>query len=616
MASMIHDPVEFLEGEFRVAIARVAGIEPAAADPHLRASQNPEFGDYQVNAALPLAKRLKQKPRDIAQRLVDSVAVSAVAEPLEIAGPGFINIRLKPAALASALAAMDDEALGVEPDPDTHPIVIDLCSVNVAKQMHVGHLRSTIIGDALARIFERRGRSVIRQNHLGDWGLPIAMVLHELRESGADLDALTLDALDAAYRDAQLTCKGDLRGLAAAMALHAGAHRIIELEEQNAGAHAALEAAKRTLVKLQQGDDAIVLDWHKLIDCTLSAMQEALDLMNVRLGRQDNRGESFYRDRLPGVVDAFVREAKAVEDEGAIVVRFDDRERPLLIRKSDGGYLYATTDLAAVRYRTQELGADRIIYVVDARQRDHFRDVFDAARLIGWDHTEDGAAAELAHIPFGSVLGGDKKPLKTRSGENVTLMSLLTEATGRALAEVQKRAQSPDSPTHELSAAELQQIGNEVGIAAIKYADLSSDLVRDYVFDVDRMIAFEGATGPYLQYAHARICSIFARAEADQVVVDAAASFTIIEPAEKALALLLMKYGQIVHEVARTLEPHRLCAFLYDLAGAYSTFYQQCPVLRADVAATRSARLRLCDLTRRVLADGLALLGIDAPMRM
>ncbi len=612
------DPIAMLDSALRAAIHAALGDDFADEDPVIRASQNPEFGDFQANCAMALAKRVGMKPRDVAARIVEAADLGVIAEPPELAGPGFINLRLRPDALARMLGAMaaGGAGLGVPPDDDPHPIVIDMCAVNVAKQMHVGHLRSTIIGDALGRVLERRGRKVYRENHLGDWGLPIAMVLHELREARVDLETLELAALDRAYRAAQLATKGDPRGLEAARALGAGPHRIAELEEQNAGAAEALEAAKTTLVRLQRGDPELDRDWHRLIDCTLRALYEAIGLLNVRLGPENNRGESFYRDRLEGVIDAWVGAGIAKEDDGALVVPFADRERPLLIRKSDGGFLYATTDLAAVRYRAHELGADRIIYVVDARQRDHFRDVFDAVRLMGWDRTPDGGRAELIHLPFGSVLGADKRPLKTRAGDNVTLKSLLDEACERGVEAVRVRAADPKAPTHGLPEDELAATGRAVGIGAVKYADLSNDLVRDYVFDMDRMVAFEGNTGPYLQYAHARICSIFARAGLPLTDEIAPEDFAVDAPEEKTLALVLLRYGGTVADVARTLEPHRLCAYLYDLAGAYSAFYQHCPVLKAEDPAIRDARLALCNLTRRVLADGLDLLGIEAPRRM
>lgn len=571
-------------------LASALGPQFADADPIIRNSDRPELGDVQSNAAMSLAKQLGKKPRELADELARALATELGdrAEKIDVAGPGFINIRLSSAAIAQCLDAMDTAALGVEPDADTHAVAIDLCGVNVAKQMHVGHLRSTIIGDSLARLYERLGRRVFRENHLGDWGLPIAMVLHELRSAGANFEALSLTDLDRAYRDAQKKAAED---------------------------DAAMEAAKRELVKLQQGDPELVRDWNRLIDCTMREVFRILDLLNVRIGPEHSRGESFFRDRLAGVVREFEASGLAVRDEGALIVRFADRERPLLIQKSDGGYLYATTDLAAVRFRVQELGADRVVYVVDARQRDHFRDVFDAAHLIGWDRTQDGKTAELIHVGFGAVLGKDRKPLKTRSGENVTLQELVEEAIERGASEVRARAQDPSAPTHGLPEEELRRIGQSVGIAAIKYADLSADLVRDYVFDMDRMIAFDGNTGPYIQYAHARICSIFTKADVSPAEI-AGAPFTIIEPAERTLALALLRYGQTIAGAARSLEPHRLCTYLYELSNAFSAFYQACPVLRADDPALRAARLRLCDLTRRVLADGLDQLGIEAPQRM
>jgi len=607
------DPIRRLDSAFREAISSIIGEPPDGIDPMIAASANRTFGDYQANFAMGMAKRLGRPPRDLAQAVADVVDVSEVAEPPTVAGPGFINIMLRPEALAAWLERIDDETLGVESDADTNAIAIDLCGVNVAKQMHVGHLRSTIIGDAIARLFERVGRTVHRENHLGDWGLPIAMVLHELRARGTDLDVIELADLDRAYRAAQQKGRADVRGLEAALRLHAGPHRVIELEEQVAGAHEAIDAAKQTLVRLQAGDAELLGDWQKLIDCTMRAVYEAIDVMGVHLGPENNRGESFYRDRLEHVIEMFTTKGVAEEDEGALVVRFDDRDRPMLIRKSDGGFLYATTDLAAIEYRTQELRADRLIYVVDARQRDHFRDLFDAARRIGWDRTPDGSPVDFHHIPFGAVLGEDRKPLKTRSGRNITLKSLLDEAVERGTAEVMRRAEDPNAPTHGMREADLREIGLMVGIGAVKYADLSNDLTRDYVFDMDRMISFEGNTGPYLQYAHARICSIFARVEGP---MDRDVPFQLHEPSEKTLALVLMRYGGVVADVCRVLEPHRICTYLYELAEAYNAFYQQCPVAKAEEPVVRASRLRLCGLVRRVIADGLGLLGIQAPERM
>jgi arginyl-tRNA synthetase len=608
------DPVAALEAAFRTAIVAVLGPGHADADPAVRPSGRPEHGDFQVNGAMALAKRARTNPRELAAKLIEAVDVSAIAEPPEIAGPGFINIRLRPEALAAMLAAMDEPGLGVRPATSPHSVVVDMCAVNVAKEMHVGHLRSSIIGDTLARTFGRLGRTVHRENHLGDWGLPIAMVLWSLRRRGVDLDTLTVQDLNAAYRDAQLTGRADVRGLEAARTLHAGPHRIAELEEQNAGAEEATAEARRTLVGLQSGDEQLLADWHRIVDVTLGALFEALAIMDVRLGPEHNRGESFYRDRLADTISAYEESGLAEVDDGALVVRFEDRERPLIIRKRDGGFIYATTDLAAVRFRTQELDADRVIYVVDHRQRDHFRDVFDAVRKIGWDRLADGTPSDLRHVGFGAVLGQDGKPLKTRSGENVTLRSLLDEAVARGVAQVRQRAEDPESPTHDLSEEDILATGRAVGMAAVKYADLSNDLSRDYVFDMDRMVAFEGDTGPYLQYAHARICSIFARSGVDEASL-AGAEITLGEPAEKQLALMLLRYPAVVEGVADSLEPHRLCGYLFELAGAFSSFYQQCPVLKVD-EPLRSSRLRLCSLVRRVLDDGLELLGIERPARM
>lgn len=595
-----------LDRAFRGAIVATLSAAPEDApsiDVGIRASQNPQFGDYQCNAALGLAKRAGSNPRELAQQIVAAAQplLGELTLPLEVAGPGFINIRLRPEALARQLESMDDAALGVRPVVAKHAIVIDLCGVNVAKQLHVGHLRATIIGDTLARVHERLGRKVWRENHLGDWGLPIAMVLHALRQRGVPLDSLSLDDLNNAYRDAQASI----------------ADPTFE------------QAAKATLVALQSGDPDLRRDWQAIIEVTMREVFACAAILNCKVGPEHSRGESFYRERLAGVVEAFVRAGLAKEDDGAIVVPFADRERPLLIRKRDGGFLYATTDLAGVRFRVQELDGERVVYVVDARQRDHFRDVFDAARLIGWETLGDGQHAELTHVGFGTVLGVDRKPLKTRSGENVTLMSLLTEAVERGQAEVRRRASDPDSPTHGMTDAELDAIGRAVGIAAIKYADLGTDLVKDYAFDLDRMVAFEGDTGPYLLYAHARICSILSKAAdaagskaadaAGSKAADAAYADTPIllrEPAERLLALALLRYPQVLLDVARTLEPHRLCAYLRTLAEQFSGFYNTCPVLKADDEATRRSRLRLCDLTRRVLRDGLDVLGIEAPQRM
>jgi len=581
-------------------------------DPILRKSQNQEHGDFQANGAMALGKRCGRNPRELAEAVVACVDFGSLVDSATVAGPGFINIRITNEAIVEGLVNMEGSDLGVEPDQDTHPVAIDLCGVNVAKQLHVGHLRSTIIGDTLARLFERIGRKVYRENHLGDWGLPVAMVLERLLSSRVSLETLSLGELNTAYRDAQLSARDDVRGLLAAQNTQAGPHRFAELEEQHASASEATATAKNVLNALQQGDEALLAHWHQLIECTMRSVFTSLDLLNVKIGPENNRGESFYRDRLAGVVQSFLDKGLAEKDDGAIVVRFKNRNRPMLIQKSDGGFLYATTDLAAIEFRTQELGADRVIYVVDARQRDHFKDLFDAATMIGWNKTPDGQEIDFEHIPFGSVLGDDKKPLKTRSGSNVTLDSLLQEAIDRGTAEVMSRAENPKSPTHTMSKEELCAIGRQIGIGAIKYADLSNDLVRDYVFDMDRMVAFEGNTGPYIQYGAARIASLLKKGGQ----LNDGAEILLLEPQERYLALQLLQYNNVLRETVRNLEPHRLCTWLFELTEAFNAFYQSCPVLRVKDEVTKQSRLRLTNITRRVIMDALEILGIESPQQM
>jgi arginyl-tRNA synthetase len=404
--------------------------------------------------------------------------------------------------------------------------------------------------------------------------------------------------------------------MTAARGTGAGPHRVAELEAQNAGAAMAQEDARATLVRLQSGDAELVAAWQRIIDCTMREVFETAGTLGVHLTDEHSRGESFFREKLGPTVEAFVKAGLGTEDDGAIVVRYPDRERPMLIRKRDGGFLYATTDLAACRFRVQDLGSDRVVYVVDARQRDHFKDVFDAVRMIGWNRLPDGTEAELVHVPFGSVLGPDKKPLKTRSGENFTLKALLDEAIERGTREVRARSQDPNAPTAGIADAELAAIGRAVGIAAVKYADLGSDVTRDYVFDLDRMVSFEGDTGPYLQYAHARIAGILGKALGAAAGAPARPAVTVADPAERQLALALLRYPGVVRDVAAHNDPSRLCAYLHGLATAFNGFYQSCPVLKCDDAATRSSRLRLCAITKHVFRDGLGLLGIAAPERM
>ncbi len=619
---MTADPMTILRARFATAITSAMGDNaPANPDPLLSPAKNPEFGDYQANCAMPLAKRTGKPPREIAQSIIDSLDIADIADLPTITGPGFINIRLLAGALGAGLEEMDTPALGVEHPAKPETVVVDLCGVNLAKQMHVGHLRATVIGDGLARLFARLGHNAIRQNHFGDWGLPIAMVTHavKLRVDAGELslDALTLASLERMYKDAQTNCAADLKGLAAVRRFGLGPKAEAELEEQVAGAEEHLGESKRALVSLQSGDEAYVRVWEKIARVTLDACFENCRRLHADVTDEHTAGESTYRADLPEVVADLESRGIAEESDGALVVRVDNEgiKAPCLIRKSDGGFLYATTDISGVRRRVQELGGDRLVYAVDARQGLHFKQIFAAARRAGYASHADGSDAELFHAAFGTVLGEDGRPFKTRSGENVKLSDLIDEAVARA-----ERAVREKNPS--LSDDEVREVAEAVGIGAIKYADLSSDRIKDYVFSFDRMLAFEGNTGPYLQYALVRIRSIFRKASecfGEDVASDArldACAFALTEQKEKAIALELLKYQGVLHGAAETCELHRICGYLYDLAGAFSSFFAACPVLQAEEESVRDSRLRLCRLTGRVLEDGLGVLGIRTLERM
>lgn len=638
------DPVAILAERFRAAIGAAFPQVGDGADPLITASRNPQFGDFQSNAAMGLGKALGMPPREVAKGIVSKVDLGEIAEPVtesSIAGPGFINIRLRAEALAGLLGGMERGDLGLaRAGAGKEPlgtVVMDLGGVNLAKQMHVGHLRSIIIGDALARTLERLGHKVIRQNHVGDWGLPIAMVTHKLMEETAagraDPGRLSLDELERLYRRAQAECAADSRGLAAARKWWGHPKLVAELEEQVAGAEESLAEAKATLLALQTGDPKTVAVWKRIADITMAECLSTCARLHADITAEHSAGESSYAAELPGLVEDLLSRGVAEIDDGAVVVRVEGIAEPCLIRRSErsgGGYLYATTDLAAIRRRARVFGAGRVVYCVDARQSLHFRQVFGAAAKAGYNRippperlgelaiTEADAArprASLEHAAFGMVLGEDGRPYKTRSGENVKLSALIDEAVERAGAAV--AARNPD-----LSEAERRAAAEVIGVAAIKYADLSNDRARDYVFSFDRMLAFEGNTGPYLLYALVRIRRIFKEAaeKLGEAAVGAAAldaaALRLEAPEEKALALALLRYPGAVRSVAASLEPHRLCQYLYDLAGAFSVFYTNCHVLRAPDEATRASRLRLCRLTERVLADGLTLLGIGLLDRM
>ena len=566
-----------LGAAFRAAIRAAWDID---ADPLVVPAQNERFGDYQSNAAMGLAKLVAQRtgqkanPRQIAEQILTRLDLGEMAaEKPTIAGPGFINVRLSPIWLAKQLnEAARDERLGVEPVPQPQTVLIDLSGPNVAKELHVGHLRSTIIGDAVARVMEFLGHQVIRQNHLGDWGTQFGMLIAHLRSQPQAQEA-GIEDLDKFYKEARQRFDNE-PGFA--------------------------DQARAAVVQLQSGDaDARGL-WQRILDETRRHFQPIYGRLNVNITQEHERGESFYNDQLPGVVHELKEKGIATESEGATVVFVEGHENPLIIEKSGGGYLYGTTDLAAVRYRVGELGADRVIYVVGAPQSQHFAQVFATAKRAGW-----AEQASLEHAPFGSILGEDGKMFKARSGESVKLVDLLDEAEQRALALVNEK--SPDLPAEQRRA-----IARAVGVGAVKYADFSKDRVGDYTFSFDLMLAMDGNTAPYLQYAYARIRSIFRKAGAGKA---SRAEIRLEAPQEVALAKHILRQSDVLHLVARELKPHYLTTYLYELATQFSAFYEHCPVLQSD-EPTRSSRLSLCDVTARTLALGLDLLGIEHPEQM
>ncbi|MDR1265060.1 MAG: arginine--tRNA ligase [Propionibacteriaceae bacterium] len=535
----------------------------AGADPELRPPGRPEFGHYQSNVALRLANQQGRPPRQVAQEIVDRVDVTGLCQPPTIAGPGFINLRLTGPALIQAMARqLDDPAVGVEPAAARQRVVVDYSAPNIAKPMHVGNLRSTIIGDCLVRVLTALGHDVIRQNHIGDWGTQFGMLIEQLMAEGVDVAGLDLESSVALYRRAQAHFAADPDFAA---------------------------AARRRVVALQTGEPETRRLWQALVDVSKAGFNRAYRRLGILLTDDDLAGESLYNDALPQVAAELEAAGIAVQDDGALVVFTDQGTAPLIVRKSDGGYGYAATDLAAIRHRVDRLKAQRLIYVVGAPQAQHFQQVFAVARRAGWAPPE----VVLEHVGFGSVLGADGKMFKTRQGQAVSLDSLLDEA---------ERVAAPN-----------------VAMAAVKYADLSNSLHKDYVFDLERMTATTGDTGPYLQYAHARVNQILRRAEAEgdtgEAPPDLAAPELLAAAEEEALLLDLSRFPDVVAEVGETLQPHRLCAYLFDLASALSAFYERCPVLKA-AGPTRAARLTLCRAVGRVLARGLDLLGIDAPERM
>jgi arginyl-tRNA synthetase len=574
----VADPLSSLVPAFREALETAFGPEVASTDPAIRTSTH---ADYQANVALGLKARLGRPPREIANAIVAHLGGTAI-ERAEVAGPGFINLVLRSSFLSAEVRSVaTDERVGLAPARQPETVVVDYSGPNLAKEMHVGHLRSTIIGDSLVRVLETLGHRVIRQNHLGDWGTPFGMLIEELRESGRDAVGSSMAALSDFYRAARKHFDDD---------------------------PAFADRARQRVVLLQGGDPATLALWKEVVDATLGHAAILYRKLGVTLRGADVAGESFYNPMLKDVIAELDRKGLIERSDGALCVfppGFTGRDGarvPLIVEKQDGGHGYATTDLAGIRYRIQTLGAQRILVVVGAPQAQHFAMVFAVAKLAGW--LKPPVRAE--HVAFGSVLGPDGKMFKTRAGEAVRLEELLDEAVDRARAVVTEK-------NPELSEDERERVARAVGIGAVKYADLSSDRLKDYVFDYARMLAFDGNTAPYLQYAHARIRSILRRSGTTALEP---AAIEIRERAERELALAILRFPTVVDAVATTLEPHQLCTYLFELATAFSTFYERCPVLKAPSDAERTSRLALADTTARVLAKGLELLGIEAPDRM
>ncbi len=574
------DPKTELAGRLRAALAAAFGDELAGTDPLIRPSA---FGDYQANVAMSLAKALGRPPREVAGAIVEHLDVADLCESVQVSGPGFVNLTLRAEWIAErAERLLGDERLGVPP-AERETVVIDYSAPNAAKEMHVGHLRSTIIGDALARVLGFLGHNVVRQNHLGDWGTPFGMLIEHMVDIGVGSPEadLTIGDMNAFYQQAREKYDGDPEFA---------------------------ERARRRVVALQAGDEATLALWRLLVEESLRHFRAIYRRLDVLLEDGDIDAESRFNAVLPDVVAELDAKGLLVESQGALCVfppGFTGRDGaplPLIVRKSDGGYNYITTDLAAVRFRVRELGATHLVYVVGRPQALHFAMVFAASRQAGWLTPEHRAE----HAAFGSVLGADGKMLRTRSGDPIKLIDLLDEAEQRAAKVVGERS--------ELDPATRAAVAHVVAIGALKYFDLSFQRERDYVFDWDRMLAFDGNTGPYLQYAVTRIRSIFRRAGLEpEGLTDAPISLG--EPAERALALKVLGLGEAVSAVAAALEPHRLCTYLYELATAFTDFYEACPVLQAD-EPTRRSRLALCALTARSLTLGLGLLGIKVPERM
>ncbi len=568
----------------KVSQALIAAGAPADCEPQVRQSAKVQFGDYQANGVMAVAKKLGMAPRQLAEQVLSHLDLNGIANKVEIAGPGFINIFLDPAFLADNVnRALQSERLGVA-TPQVQTIVVDYSAPNVAKEMHVGHLRSTIIGDASVRTLEFLGHKVIRANHVGDWGTQFGMLIAYLeKQQQENAGEMALADLEGFYREAKK-----------------------HYDEDEAFA----ERARSYVVKLQGGDEYFLQMWRKLVDITMSQNQITYDRLNVTLTRDDVMGESLYNPMLPGIVADLKAKGLAVESEGATVVFLDEYKNKegepmgVIIQKKDGGYLYTTTDIACAKYRYETLHADRVLYYIDSRQHQHLMQAWTIVRKAGY--VPD--SVPLEHHMFGMMLGKDGKPFKTRAGGTVKLADLLDEALERA-----RRLVAEKNP--EMSADELENLAKVVGIGAVKYADLSKNRTTDYVFDWDNMLAFEGNTAPYMQYAYTRVLSVFRKAGIDENALTDA-PVVIAEDREAQLAARLLQFEETLSVVAREGTPHVMCAYLYDLAGLFSGFYEHCPILSAESEATRNSRLKLALLTAKTLKLGLDTLGIETVERM
>jgi arginyl-tRNA synthetase len=579
----VADPIFIVSDLLAPVFAEIAGRPGATdVDPVVRASDR---ADAQVNGALPLAKQIGSNPREIAQRVVDSGVLATVCSDLEIAGPGFINLTFSDEFLSEQLGVVaDDDRLGVAPAAHERKVVVDYSAPNVAKEMHAGHLRTTVIGDALVRMLEFLGHTVIRENHIGDWGRPFGMMIEHLLDIGEDVAAAGLK-------------QGDLDGF-----YKAANAKFKESEEFQ-------ERSRERVVKLQAREPETIAIWQRLVDMSNDYFNLVYRQLGVLLTDDDLAGESKYEALMPEVYERLDRSGLLTESDGAKVVfvpGFTNRENeplPLIVRSSAGAFMYATSDLACVLDRTERIGADLLLYVIGAPQAQHLQMVFEVSKMAGWLVPP----AEAVHVSFGNVLGDDRKMLRSRSGDAVKLIELLDEAVERAEAAVAEKSPDLDDETRT-------RIAKAIGIGALKYADLSTDRIKDYMFDWDRMLAFEGNTAPYLQYAHARICSIFRRAGVERTIARGN-PITLGAPQERRLAQRLLAYPSALAETIATYSPHKLCTYLFELAQDFTAFYEHCPVMKAD-EPVRASRLALCDVTARTLSHALDLLGIAAPDAM